>query len=167
MATTNQIFIPRSVAADRVDSLVKTGVAEAATLRNGDIVVLGAKTNGVYALTPYATGATNIGIVYNADVENIEGYKFGGSDPRKVVFPAGTPVNVFIPQAWDEVAFTVVAGTAASATYLVPTNGDTALTYSSDAPTTGDGFVVKITGTSFVSVGNERIPTIEGKVEFA
>lgn len=166
MATTNQIFIPRTIAADRVDSLVKTGVA-ATTLRNGDIVVLGAKTDGVYALTPYATGATNIGIVYNADVENLDGYRIGGSDPRKIEFPAGTPVNVFIPQAWDEVAYTVVAGTAAGATYLIPTNGATELTYSDDAPTTGDGFVIKITGTSFVSVGGDRVPTVEGKVEFA
>lgn len=167
MATTNQIFIPRSIAADNVDSLVKTGVAASATLRNGDIVVLGAKTNGVYALTPYATGATNIGIVYNADVENLDGYRVGGSDPRNITFPAGTPVNVFIPQAWDEVAFTVVSGTAAGATYLVPTNGDTALTYSDDTPSAGDGFVVKITGTGFVSVGGERVATVEGKVEFA
>ena len=49
MASTNQIFIPRSVAADNVDALVKTGVAQVA-LRNGDIVVLGNKTDGVYAL---------------------------------------------------------------------------------------------------------------------
>ena len=167
MATTNQIFIPRTIAADRVDSLVKTGVSASTTLRNGDIVVLGDKTDGVYALTPYATGATNIGIVYNADVENLDGYRIGGSDPRKIEFPAGTPVNVFIPQAWDEVAYTVVAGTAAGATYLIPTNGATELTYSDDAPTTGDGFVIKITGTSFVSVGGDRVPTVEGKVEFA
>ena len=166
MATTNQIFIPRTIAADRVDSLVKTGVA-ATTLRNGDIVVLGAKTDGVYALTPYATGATNIGIVYNADVENLDGYRIGGSDPRKIEFPAGTPVNVFIPQAWDEVAYSVVAGIAAGATYLIPTNGATELTYSDDTPTAGDGFVIKITGTSFVSVGGDRVPTVEGKVEFA
>ena len=151
MATTNQIFIPRSIAADNVDSLVKTGVA-ATTLRNGDIVVLGAK---------------NIGIVYNADVENMDGYRVGGSDPRKITFPAGTPVNVFIPQAWDEVAYTVVAGTATGATYLIPTNGATELTYSDDTPTAGDGFVIKITGTSFVSVGGERVATVEGKVEFA
>lgn len=166
MATTNQIFIPRSVAADNIDSLVKTGVAEV-TLRNGDIVVLGEKTDGVYALTPYATGATNIGIVYNADVENIEGYRIGASDPRKITFPAGTPVNVFIPQSWDEVAYTVVAGTATGATYLVPTDGETELTYSDTTPTAGDGFVVKITGTGFVSVGGERVATVEGKVEFA
>lgn len=162
MATTNQIFIPRSVAADNVDALVKTGVAQVA-LRNGDIVVLGAKTDGLYALTPFATGATQIGIVYNADVENIEGYKFGGSDPRKIVFPAGTPVNVFIPQDWDEMAFTVVAGTADSATYLVPTNGDTALTYATEAP--DSGFALKITGTSFVSVGGERVATVEAVVD--
>ena len=61
MASTNQIFIPRSVRADNVDALVKTGVAQVA-LRNGDIVVLGEKTDGVYALTPFATSATKIGI---------------------------------------------------------------------------------------------------------
>lgn len=161
MASTNQIFIPRSVAADNVDALVKTGVAQVA-LRNGDIVVLGAKTDGVYALTPFATGATAIGIVYNADVENIEGYRVGGDDPRKIVFPAGTPINVFIPQDWDEVAYTVVAGTASGATYLVPTNGDTVMTYASSAPESG--FAMKITGTSFVSVGGERVATVEAVV---
>ena len=40
MATTNQIYIARSVAADKVDSIVKTGKA-AIPLRNGDIVAVG------------------------------------------------------------------------------------------------------------------------------
>lgn len=161
MATTNQIFIPRSIAADRVDSLVKTGVAEV-ELRNGDIVVLGEKTDGVYALTPFATGATAIGIVYNAGVQDNDGYRFG-DDPRKIKFAAGTPVNVYIPQNYDDVAYTVVAGTATGATYLVPTDGDTALTYAAEAPDAG--FALKITGTKFVSVGNERIATVEATVE--
>jgi hypothetical protein len=49
MAETKNIYIPRTVAAEGSDSLVKTGKAEI-ELRNGDIVEIGAKTNGVYAL---------------------------------------------------------------------------------------------------------------------
>lgn len=161
MATTNQIFIPRNIAAGRVDSLVKTGIAEV-ELRNGDIVVLGEKTDGVYALTPYANGATAVGIVYNAGVQDNDGYRFG-DDPRKIKFAAGTPVNVYIPKEWDEVAYTVVAGTEAGAKYMVPTNGDTALTFAASAPESGLAF--KINGKSFISVGNERVPSFEATVE--
>lgn len=161
MATTNQIFIPRSIAADRVDSLVKTGVADV-ELRNGDIVVLGEKTDGVYKLTPYVTDAKAVGIVYNAGVQDNDGYRYG-DDPRKIKFAAGTPVNVYIPQPWDEVAYTVVAGEVEGATYLTPTNGDTVLTCAQSAPESGLAF--KITGKKFVSVGGERVPTVEATVE--
>jgi hypothetical protein len=161
MAETKNIFIPRTVAAEGSDSLVKTGVAEI-ELRNGDIVQIGAKTNGVYALTAVtdADSATgNYGIVYNADVTTNGNYRGLGDDPRDVVFAAGTIVNFYIPQKHDEIAVTVVSGTATGAKYLVPTDSKTEYTYASTVTT--EALVYSITGASFVSVGNTRIPTVE------
>lgn len=157
--TANQVYIARSIAADKVDSLVKTGVSAALTLRNGDVVALGAKTKGVYALTAPAADSELLGIVYNAGVEEIEGYRVG-DDPRKITFAPGTPVNVYIPEIGDEVALTVATSyTSGTSKYLKPTVGDVALTAAASAP--DSGLAYKITGESFVSVGNERITTIE------
>lgn len=161
MAETKNIFIPRTVAAEGSDSLVKTGVAEI-ELRNGDIVEIGAKTNGVYALTAVtdAQSATaDYGVVYNADVATEGNYRGLTDDPRNVVFAAGTIVNFYIPQKFDEIAVTVVAGTATGAVYLVPTDGGTGYTYASAVTT--ERLVYKITPASFISVGNTRIATVE------
>lgn len=160
MSTVNQVFVKRVAAADNTDSLVKSGKAEI-ELRNGDIVAIGDKTNGVYALSAPAEGTTAYGIVYNADFPRYKGIDIG-DDPRDLVFPAGTVVNVFIPKKGDELAYTVVAGTASGAKFLNPTAGDTALTYSATQATTG--FSLKINGTGFVSVGGERIKTVEAEV---
>ena len=159
MATTNQVYIARSIAADKVDSLVKTGKA-AIELRNGDIVAVGAKgTDGTYTLTAPAADSTLLAVVYNAGVENIEGYRIG-DDPRKITFAAGTPVNFYFPQIGDEVAYTVVTGyVSGTSKYLKPTTGDVALTAAAAASTSGLNY--EITGTSFVSVGGQRIQTIE------
>jgi anaerobic selenocysteine-containing dehydrogenase len=161
MAETKNIYIPRTIAAENTDSLIKTGVAEI-ELRNGDIVEVGAKTNGVYALTAVtdaqAAGVT-YGIVYNADVATEGNYRGLSDDPRDVVFAAGTIVNFYYPQKGDEVAVTVVAGTATGAKYLVPTDGKVGYTYASTVST--ESLVYAITGTKFVSVGNVRIPTVE------
>lgn len=159
MATTNQIYIARSVAADKVDSIVKTGKA-AIALRNGDIVAVGAKnSDGTFTLTAPAADSTLLAVVYNAGVEDVEGFRIG-DDPRKIVFAAGTPVNFYFPQIGDEVAYTVVTGyTAGTSKYLGVTTGDTALTASATAKTSG--FNYQITGTGFVSVGGQRVPTIE------
>ena len=98
-------------------------------------------------------------MVYNAGVEEIEGYRIG-DDPRKIVFAPGTPVNFYFPQIGDEVAYTVVTGyTKGTSKYLGVTTGDTALTASATALTTG--FNYEITGEGYVSVGNQRVPTIE------
>ena len=159
MATTNQIYIARSVAADKVDSLVKTGKA-AFELRNGDIVAVGAKAaDGTFTLTKPAADSTLLAVVCNAGVETIEGYRIG-DDPRKIAFAAGTPVNFYFPQVGDEVAYTVVTGyTDGTSKYLGVTVGDTALTASASAKTSG--FNYEITGTSYVSVGGQRVQTIE------
>lgn len=161
MAETKNIYISRTIAANSDDSKVKTGVA-AIELRNGAIVEIGAKTNGVYALTAVtdATSATaRYGIVYNADVVTSGNYRGLSDDPRDVVFPAGTIVNFYIPEAEDEIAVTVVAGTASGAVYLVPTTSGTGYTYASTVTT--EKLVYQITEPKFVSVGNERIATVE------
>lgn len=158
MATTNQVYIARSIAADKVDSLVKTGKA-AFDLRNGDIVAVGAKVNGVYTLTKPAADTTLYGVVYNANVGQ-EGEFRIGDDPRKIVTKAGDPVNFYFPQVGDEVAYTVVTGyVSGTSKYLGVTEGDTALTASASAATAGLNY--EITGESFVSVGGERIATVE------
>jgi hypothetical protein len=161
MAETKNIFITRTISAEGTDSLVKTGKANV-ELRNGDIVEIGAKTNGVYALTAVTDAQSTTaryGVVYNADVTTVGNYRGLSDDPRDVVFPVGTVVNFYIPQENDEVAVTVVAGTAAGAKYLVPTDGGTGYTYATAITT--EKLVYEITGASFVSVGNTRIPTVE------
>ena len=161
MAETKNIYIARTIAASNDDSKIKTGIASI-ELRNGAIVEIGAKTNGVYTLAAVtdATSATaRYGIVYNADVVTLGNYKGLSDDPRDVVFPAGTVVNVYIPDKEDEIAVTVVAGTAAGAVYLVPTTSGTGYSYASTVTT--EKLVYKITGSKFVSVGNERITTVE------
>ena len=158
MAETKNVFIPRTVAATNNDSLVKTGVAEI-ELRNGDIVAIGAKADGVYKLTAPTSSTTRFGIVYNADVVDDKGRKGLDDDPRDIVFKAGTVVNFYIPKVEDEIAVTVVAGTAASAKYITSTANKTGYTYATEAPATGLGF--EITGKSFISIGNERVATVE------
>jgi len=161
MAETKNIYISRTIAATSDDSKVKTGVS-AIELRNGDIVEIGSKTNGVYALTAVkdATSATaKYGIVYNADVVTSGNYRGLSDDPRDVSFKPGTTVNFYIPEAFDEIAVTVVAGTASGAKYLVPTTGGTGYSYATEVTT--EKLVYEITGAKFVSVGSERIPTIE------
>ena len=161
MAETKNIYIARSISATSDDAKIKTGVA-AIELRNGAIVEVGAKTNGVYALTAVtsATSATaRYGVVYNADVATQGNYRGLSDDPREVIFPAGTTINFYIADKEDEIAVTVVAGTAAGAKFLVPTTAGTGYTYASAVTT--EKLVYTITGAKFVSVGNERIATIE------
>jgi len=158
MAETKNIYIPRTVAAENTDSLVKTGKA-LIELRNGDIVAIGAKVDGVYALTAATAGTVRYGIVYNADVVTEGKYRGLSDDPRDVVFVAGTVVNFYIPTKNDEIAVTVVSGTAAGALFLVPTLTGTGYTYASAVTT--EKLIYTITPAKFISVGNERIATIE------
>ena len=157
MAETKNIFIPRTVAAENTDSLVKTGTASI-ELRNGDIVAVGDKTNGIFELTAVTSTTTRYGVVYNADVVTESGYRGLSDDPRNVTFAANTPVNFYIPKKNDEIAVTVVAGTSANATHLVPTVNGTGYTYASEA---GSTLSFAITGNKFISVGNERVATVE------
>lgn len=156
MAETKNVFIPRSIAATNIDSLVKTGVAEV-ELRNGDIVAIGEKTNGVYKISAPTADTTRFGIVYNADVVEENGWRGLSDDPRDIKFKAGTVVNFYIPKKEDEIAVTVASGTKGK--YLVPTADKTGYTYSETAPEKGLAF--EVTSAKYVSIGNERVPTVE------
>lgn len=106
MAETKNVYILRDVSADKV----RTGKAEM-ELRNGDIVAIGTKADGVYTLTAPTADTKRFGIVYNADVVTEAGkYRGLSDDPRDVVFKAGTVVNFYIPKQEDEVAITVAEG---------------------------------------------------------
>ena len=157
MAETKNVYILRDVSADKV----RTGKAEI-ELRNGDIVAIGGKTDGVYTLTAPTADTKRFGIVYNADVVTEAGkYRGLSDDPRDVVFKAGTVVNFYIPKQEDEVAITVAEGfDAKTSKVLVPTAGKTGYTAKATAATT-DYLVYEITHESFVSIGNERVKTIE------
>ena len=157
MAETKNIFLKRQVAADNIDSYVKTGKA-AIALRNGDIVDIGAKQNGVYTLTAPTAGTTMFGIVYNADVVTEGNYRGLSDDPRDVEFKPGTIVNFFIPKKGDEIAITVASGTESGATHLVPEVDKTGYAYATEA---GAKLAFKIEDTGFVSVGNERVKTVK------
>lgn len=157
MAETKNVYILRDVSADKV----RTGKAEI-ELRNGDIVAIGTKADGVYTLTAPTADTKRFGIVYNADVVTEAGkYRGLSDDPRDVVFKAGTVVNFYIPKQEDEVAITVAEGfDTKTSKVLVPTVGKTGYTAKVSAATT-DYLVYEITHQSFVSIGNERVETIE------
>ncbi len=157
MAETKNVYILRDVSADKV----RTGKAEI-ELRNGDIVAIGTKADGVYTLTAPTADTKRFGIVYNADVVTEAGkYRGLSDDPRDVVFKAGTVVNFYIPKQEDEVAITVAEGfDTKTSKVLVPTVGKTGYTEKVSAAAT-DHLVYEITHESFVSIGNERVSTIE------
>lgn len=160
------ILILRSV--NTGDEDVKTGVAEV-ELENGFAVALGEvsterATRNAYKLETPADDSDLVGIVYNADVpiltdENGNTYKGIVSDPRNIKFPAGTTVNVWMPAKNAEIAMTEIDGTADGATHVVYTAGSMKPTYASD--TTGAIKAFRITGNKFVSIGSERVATVE------
>lgn len=157
MAETKNVYLSRDVSASKV----RTGKAEI-ELRNGDIVAIGGKVDGVYALTAPVADTKRFGIVYNADVVTEAGkYRGLSDDPRDVSFKAGTIVNFYVPDEEDEIAITVADGyVKGTSKVLVPTPGSTGYTAKATAEDT-DNLVYEITDERFVSIGNERIKTIE------
>lgn len=160
------ILILRSV--NTGDEDIKTGVCES-ELQQGYAVALGdvsteRATRNAYEVAAPAAATDLIGLVYNADVPSIYDemgnvYKGVISDPRNIKFPAGTVVNIWMPGSNAEIAMTEVAGTAEGAKYVVYKASDMKPTYATDM--TGALLAFKITGNKFVSVGNERVPTVE------
>lgn len=164
MTETKNVYILRDVSASKV----RTGKADI-ELRNGDIVAIGAKVDGVYTLTaPVAASESAVpatkrfGIVYNADVVTEAGkYRGLSDDPRDIVFKAGTVVNFYIPEKEDEIAITVAKDYVKDTSkVLVPDLGKTGYAAKTAAAET-DYLVYEITHESFVSIGNERVKTIE------
>lgn len=157
MAETKNVYLSRDVSASKV----RTGKAEI-ELRNGDIVAIGEKVDGVYTLTAPVAETKRFGIVYNADVVTEAGkYRGLSDDPRDVSFKAGTVINFYIPDEEDEIAITVADGyVKGTSKVLVPTPGSTGYTAKVAAEDT-DNLVYEITDERFVSIGNERIKTIE------
>lgn len=155
--TKNNVYLLRDVSASKV----RTGKADV-ELRNGDIVAIGEKIDGVYTLTAPVAETKRFGIIYNADVVTEAGkYRGLSDDPRDVMFKNGTIVNFYIPDEEDEVAITVAEGyTKGTSKVLVPTPGSTGYTAKAEAEDT-DKLVYEITGESFVSIGSERVKTIE------
>lgn len=150
------------------DEDIKTGVAEV-ELENGFAVALGEvlkdrKNRNAYKVAAAADATDLVGLVYNADVPFLTDamgnvYKGVVSDPRNIKFPAGTPVNIWMPSKNAEIAMTEVAGTKEGATHVVYKAGDMKATYATDTTDAIKAF--KITGDSFVSIGADRIPTVE------
>ena len=86
-------------------------------------------------------------------------YKGVTSDPRNIVFPENTPVNAWVPGKAAEIAMTEVAGTADQAKYVIYKASSMKPEYAKD--TTDALIAFKITGNGFVSIGNERVKTVE------
>ena len=164
MAT--NILILRSAASG--DNDVKTGVATT-EVENGYAVALGEvstdrETRNAFKVAAPTEGKDLIGLVYNADVPSLTdgmGNVFKGitSDPRTIKFESGTPFNIYMPSIGDEIAMTEISGEATGAKYVIYKAGDSKPTYSTDGT---DGLLTfKITGKKYVSVGAERVPTVE------
>ena len=150
------------------DKDIKTGVAKV-ELENGFAVALGEvsaerKTRNAYKVAAASDKTDLIGLVYNADVPFLTDeagnvYKGVVSDPRNIKFPKGTPVNIWMPAENAELAMTEIAGVAEGAKYVVYKASDMKPTYAAD---TSDALLAfKITGNKYVSIGAERVPTVE------
>ena len=150
------------------DNDIKTGVAEV-ELENGFAVALGEvsterKSRNAYKVAAATADTDIIGLVYNADVPFLTDevgnvYKGVVSDPRNIKFPAGTPINIWMPAENAEIAMTEVAGVADGAKYVVYKASDMKPTYATD---TSDALLAfKITGKKFVSIGADRVATVE------
>lgn len=150
------------------DNDIKTGVATK-ELENGFAVALGdvsaeRKTRNAFKVDAPAAKTDIIGLVYNADVpalvdENGNTYKGISSDPRNIKFPEGTPVNVWIPGKAAEIAMTKVEGTADGAKYVIYKASSMEPEYATE--TTDAVLAFKITGNKYVSIGDERVKTVE------
>lgn len=160
------VLILRSV--NTGDHDIKTGYATV-ELENGFGVALGEvsaerATRNAYAVAAPASADDIVGLVYNADVAFLTDanggvYKGIVSDPRNIKFPAKTPVNIWIPAENAEIAMTEVAGTADGATHVVYKTGSMKPTYATSAE--GAVLAFKITGKKYVSIGADRVPTVE------
>ena len=159
------IFILRS--ANTGDEDIKTGYADV-ELEQGFAVGLGEvstdrKHRGAYKLAAPKAGDL-VGLVYNATTPFLKDergniYKTEVTDPRNIYFIEGTNVDVWMPGSNSEIALTNVEGTEEGAKYVVYKADSMKPQYATD--TTGALLAFKITGKSFISVGADRVPSVE------
>ena len=159
------------------DGLVKSVFSKTVKLQNGDAVSLDtmSKDRGFIGAYEGVTPAEDkqVVLVYDAEIPFItdaKGNMLRGivSDPRNVEFPTKHVVNAFIPTTGEEYAFTEIKGisdmktwtkTPALAEYVVINAGDVKPTY---ATSKDDALVaMEILGKHYVTIGAERVPTIE------
>ena len=162
------IIILRSVDSDT--QTVKTGYS-AIELEEGKPVAYGAKstarnTKGAYLLTAPGASDTKLGFVYNADVTTLttatgESYRNINSDPRNISYPAGTIVNFNLFSVGQEIGITNVTGTAAGSTHVIIDTTSGGYKYAVVADIATPTVAFEITGTKYVSVGADRVPTVE------
>lgn len=160
------ILINASIAAKNIDSFVKSAKYANGALENGNVVVLGDKSataseGDVYMASLPADptlGTATYYMVSEAPIPVVGGkYKGITDDPREFNIPANTVFTVVKPTVGDEIILSEdgIAGTKGENTYIIPANGTAELTWSSDI--SGVSLAYKLEGTTFISVGNERV----------
>lgn len=167
MAAKN-IIILRNVDAGRES--VKTGYLTA-EMENGAPVTYGKMgvtraKKGAYELKNPTASDTKLGFIYNADVTTVtlatgESYRNINPDPRNISFPKDAIVNFELFSVGQEIGITNVGGTATDANHVIIDTTAGGYKYATDADIADAKVVFEIIGKKFVSVGAERIPTVE------
>jgi hypothetical protein len=167
MAVKN-IIILRNVDAGRES--IKTGYL-AAEMENGAPVTYGSMgttraNKGAYALTKPSEADTKLGFIYNADVTTVtlatgESYKNINPDPRNISFPKDAIVNFTLFSVGQEIAITNVGGIAEDATHVIIDTTAGGYKYAKAIDITDAKVVFELLPAKYVSVGAERVPTVE------
>ena len=158
------VLIAGEIAAKNIDSLNKFGKATNFDVGNGHVVALGYKfnvtgENDVYNVNKPTALATDIFYMVNEPVNVLVNGKYSGltDDPREFNIPAGKVFTMYKPMVGDEIVITKdgLAGDKEGNTYVVPTIGETRLTWAANG--TGVSLAYKYVGDTYVSIGNERV----------
>jgi len=135
------LVIPRKIAADNVDSLVRSAVS-ASIYENGFVGYFSGKsaTSGekeVWTMVAPATAHLyDLWMCYEPEVVVTDSkYKGLDPDPRNFVIPAGDIFTTFKPQIGDLISMSAdaVSGTQGVNTFVVATDGAQGLTWAAAA----------------------------------
>lgn len=157
---TYSILIPGALAADNMDTLVKSAKC-ASALERGNVVSLGALSetsgeNEVFVAATPATATLETAIywmVTEPAVVITDGkYKGLTDDESDFNIPANRVFDVSKPKIGDEIILTDegLGGTKSSNTYIVPANNTAKLTWAS--ATSGVSLAYELIDTTFVTV---------------
>lgn len=160
------VVVLKSVAAQNVGSLNKTGKHATVALENGHVVVLGDKSTArgdddVFKVTTPATASLTTDtfyMVYDAPAAPELGGKYRiSSDPRDYNIAAGKEGSIYRPMVGDEIAISVdgVGGTKGGNVYVSPVDAATKMEWV--ANTTSASLVYELLGDTFIPVGNTRV----------